>query len=224
MAASRSRRPRRFLFPSHFAPILYNVAFNNYEVAMKSKFRKKRSLPGMTPALQPATRALSGLVCFLTLIAPAMGQSQITFVDVNRVLSESAQGKSEAARLNTLISQRTSQINTERDTLSNLQKRISEGALSLSQGEIGRLQREGQAINTKIQRMQEDAQAELDSQQNAVLQRLSENLRILLVELGKERSYAAVFLKSLDRQIFVADALDITDEVIQLYDTRFPAG
>ena len=164
------------------------------------------------------------LLCFLTVVGPVMGQTQITFVDVNRVLSESAQGKAEAARLNSLINQRTVQINAERDTLSNLQRRINEGALTLSQPELARLQQDGQAINTKIQRMQEDAQAELDLEQNAVLQRLSANLRTLVVELGKERSYAAVFLKSLDRQIFVADALDITDEVIQLYDTRFPAA
>ena len=164
------------------------------------------------------------LVCFLTLAGPVVGQSQITFVDVNRVLSESAQGKAESARLNSLINQRTLEINAERDALSNLQKRINEGALTLSQAALASLQQEGQGINTKIQRMQEDAQAELDLEQNAVLQRLSANLRTLVVELGKERSYAAVFLKSLDRQIFVADALDITDEVIQLYDTRFPAA
>jgi outer membrane protein len=81
--------------------------------------------------------------------------------------------------------------------------------------------------NTKsFNRQTEDAQAELDQEQNKIMQELGQRLIAVIDKYAKENGYALIVDVSSQQTpvIYAANSIDITQDIIALYDKNAPSA
>jgi Skp family chaperone for outer membrane proteins len=81
-------------------------------------------------------------------------------------------------------------------------------------------------ITTKdrdLRRLQEDAEIDLNRRQSELLNRMSEKIQALIAEYAEQNGIGVVFLQNPSLPYF-APALDITAQIIKIYDEKNPLG
>jgi Skp family chaperone for outer membrane proteins len=89
--------------------------------------------------------------------------SRIAFIDVQRVASESTEGKAAAAKINDLNQKRTNELAAKNKALDAAQQKLSSGGALMSEDARAQLQKDIDKQQVDIQRAQQDAQGELDA-------------------------------------------------------------
>jgi outer membrane protein len=163
--------------------------------------------------------ALMTAVVALGAAAPALAQAQkIAIIDTERVLTASATGKQALESLNALRDEKQKQGEALTATLQDLQKRLEEGRLSLSQDKIAELQRQMEDKTLEFRRFQDDANRELGKRRDEVLAAVDAKVMPIINDYGKANGYDLIFRKFESGLIYASDATDITDEVIAQLD------
>ena len=71
-----------------------------------------------------------------------------------------------------------------------------------------------------MKRLQEDIQAEIILRRDKALRDISQKISEILIEYGKEKGFASIFLRG-ETQIYVDPALDVTSQIIRIYDQKY---
>lgn len=157
--------------------------------------------------------------------APLAAQGQkIAIIDTERILTASATGKTALESLTALREQKTQQGKALETQLTDLQNRLQEGRLSLSDDKIAELQRQVEDKALEMRRFQDDANRELATRRDEVLAQVDEKVMPVINRFGQEQGYDLIFRKFESGLIYAADAVDITDEVIAALDGGAAAG
>jgi outer membrane protein len=146
---------------------------------------------------------------------PEIGK--IAVVDMQRVLNETAAGKQARKDLETASS-------AKQKKLDKLQKKFEEGQAKLAKLE-GAAQAEAaeklQADYYELQSMYMTLQQELAEQESRTLEKMYGNCQTLAKDLAKEMSLDLVLIRDQSTVLFVAEGVDITDDIIKRYDKKF---
>jgi Skp family chaperone for outer membrane proteins len=164
------------------------------------------------------------VLCGLMLAAPSLAGAakgpNIAVVDVARVLSESKAGQELKSRLEKLqgelqtgLSAKTSQVQTLREEIA-----AKQGSAKPEDLEV--LQQELQIKTAEAQREMQAANKQLQQAQQAGLSGLQDKLVPIVKDIGKERDYTLVMQRIDEMLLYVDDAADITDLVIQRLDAK----
>ncbi len=173
----------------------------------------------------PVARRILGLTMISALlVAPAMAQQKIGFVNTLQILSESEEGKGKISEWEAFFNAKKQEIDTESGDLRTLQQQFTEQQLSLAPETRAQMQRSIEEKTTRIKRLQEDANRESQARRNQIIQDISAKIRAILSEYGKQNGFAVIFLRDPDQQLFVSDSLDVTQEILQIYNQRHPGG
>ena len=155
-------------------------------------------------------------------VAPALSPPSIALVDMQRVLSESAAGKSIQTQLD-------AERRKIRDQLANLEESLKNGENELKRQrtvlapdafneQVAALQRK----QADAQRIQQDRQEAFAKGQNDAINVVVDNMRDVVQQLATERRIGLVMQKQ--AVISVSDKnMDITDDVIQRLNTKLPS-
>ena len=81
-------------------------------------------------------------------------------------------------------------------------------------------QREIEDKGRQLQRLQEDIQADIILKRDKALRDISQKINEILIEYGKEKFFGVIFLQG-ELQIYVDPALDITSQIIRIYDQKY---
>lgn len=168
--------------------------------------------------------ALAAAAVLLLMIAPALAQQKFGFVNTYQVLTDTQEGKARIAKWDVFVKARAAEIETESKQLEQLQQQYADQQASLNAETLADLQNSIEQKTTGLKRKQEDSNRDAERRRNEILQDMSKKIRDLLSEYGEQNGYSAIFLRNPDQQIFVASALDLTAEVVKLYDTKFPVA
>ena len=163
---------------------------------------------------------LAPVLVMATAAAPAAAQGalKLAVIDVNRIMTDSARGKAVLAGIEKLQSERTAQLKTLNEELTDMQKRFQEGRLSLAEDKLAELQAQ---IEEKDRRLQARARGRRAGRAEAARRRDREDRERGLPDhqqLGKEGGYTLIFNKFQSGLVYADDAVDITDQVIQRLD------
>lgn len=147
---------------------------------------------------------------------PEIGK--IAVVDMQRVLNETAAGKQARKDLESASS-------AKQKKLDKLQKKFEEG-----QAKLGELQGDAllaaqeklQADYYELQSMYMTLQQELAEQESRTLEKMYGNCQTLAKDLSKELGLDLVLIRDQSTVLFVADGVDITDDIIKRYDKKYP--
>jgi Skp family chaperone for outer membrane proteins len=166
----------------------------------------------MKTLLTAVAAAVFGSVFSLTLIGqaqPARTPSAVAYVSPNRILNESVHGRTEAARLQTLQQQRTTELRGKQQALETTRQQLSTVADAAARQELA--QREN-AQRTDLERSTVQFQTDLTALQREVNTDMQRRVRTILDELMKTQAYQLVINDG--SVLWSAPELDLTTAVI----------
>jgi outer membrane protein len=158
-----------------------------------------------------------------TAVPPQQAPLRMAFLDLQRIASESAEGKVRTARVQELSKKKAAELQEKTKALQSNQQKLQQGGAVLNDAARAQTQREIDRLTTEIDRFQEDANAEVQELQQQQLAEFQEQLRPIVDAVVKELAIGLLFSAADAGAIFVDPSLDITAEVIKRFDSAKPA-
>ncbi len=169
-------------------------------------------------------RVAAGLVALAVLVAAGLVAAQentlkLGFVDVQKVLNESAKGKEAKAKLEKERDAKQQDIRAKEEEIKKLEADLQKQGAVLS--ETARKERQ-ETITRKIRdlrRIFEDSNRDLQKREAELLNEILREIRRLVVAYGKEQKYTLI-LEAQSGIIYASQGADLTDEVLAAFDKR----
>jgi outer membrane protein len=149
--------------------------------------------------------------------------SKIAVVNIQRVASQSTEGKASTAKVQALHQQKSTQLAEMNKKLQADQQKLQQQQSVMNEQARGQLEREIERQQKDIQRFSQDAQEDVQNLQGDLQQQFERRLQPIIEQVVQERGIQVLFSR-VDAGIVWADAgLDVTDEVIRRLDAASPA-
>jgi outer membrane protein len=160
----------------------------------------------------------------LALPASAQATQKVGVIEVQRIVQESAVGKESLARIQKIQAAKQDDLVKRQAELRDLEKKIQEQGKSLSEEAMEKIQKDYQTKALDLKRFQDDAQRELEELQRKELGELERRVLPVIEAVSKELGYALVFNKYQSGLLHADAGVDITDAVIQKFNTAIAAA
>lgn len=148
---------------------------------------------------------------------------KIGVLEVQRIVQESAVGKESLARVQRAQATKQEALAKRQNELREIEKKIQEQAKSLSEDAVEKLQKDYQAKALDLKRFQDDAGRELEETQRKELAELEKRVMPVIDAAAKELGYSLVFNKFQSGLLFADAGTDMTDLVIQRFNSQLAA-
>ncbi len=174
--------------------------------------------------------ALPALVA-LTMAFAAWAQStssapadKVAVINIQAAIAGTAEGKQAAAEVQAQFAPRQSELQTLQKQIEDVRARLQTGQTTLSDEEKARLAREGDQLSRTLQRRQQDAQDDFNDATQEVVSTIGRKMIGILDDYAKKNGYAVVLDTSSQQTavLFAANQIDITQDIIHLYDQTYP--
>jgi outer membrane protein len=169
------------------------------------------------------TKLLVGpaLAFALALGAPAQTQpGKIAVIYLQGAIGNTKDGQKAVAELEAKTAPKKKTIDQKQSEIASLQDQLSKGANTMSDTAKNDLYKNIEAKKKNLQRDIEDAQAELDQDQQKILQQIGGKIQAVIERYAHDHGYVLVVdVSSPQSNVFYASpSIDITKEIIELYD------
>jgi outer membrane protein len=154
--------------------------------------------------------------------APFPQGAKIAFVNFQRVIQESTDGKASSARVNTLIAKKQNEGTEKQKQLAANQQKLQTSGSVMSDAARGQLEKEIERQQVEGQRFQQDAQAEVTELTNEMQAEFIKKVTPILQQVATERGLYALFNAQDAGFAWVDPGLDLTTEVIKKLDAVAP--
>jgi outer membrane protein len=168
------------------------------------------------------TRFLGLLALFCSVIA-AQQPPKIGIIDVQRALAATREGQQATKDLKAKVDPKQQDFNTRQQEITQLQEQHNRPAV-LSEEKKAELARSIDEKKRRLDRDTQDANDSLRSEQQSILQKMSQRLMAVLTKYAKENNYTLV-LSTGDPNtpvMYAAPEMDITSTIVGLYDKAYP--
>lgn len=155
-------------------------------------------------------------------VAPAPAPLRMAFVDLQRVAGESSEGKVASGRVQALTQKKTAELGEKTKALQANQQKLQQGGAVLNEATRAQAQREVDRLTVEIDRLQQDAQAEVQELQEQLQGEFQERLRPIMDVLIKELGIGLLFSATDAGAVYIDPSLDVTPEVIKRFDASKP--
>ncbi len=157
-------------------------------------------------------------------VTPAVAQAQvkIVYVDLQRALNEVEDGKRAKAKLKKMFDERQKQLDVAQKELKAFQEEIKtniEGKLWNEETQRTKMG-EYQKKFVELQSLYVQLQRELAEAEGKETKKILDKFEKLLAEIGKENKYTLILEKTESSILWAPSSLDITDVLIQRYNTK----
>ncbi len=153
---------------------------------------------------------LFGLIWAVT--GPVYAQANIAFVDVAKVLEKAPQAIAANKRLEKEFEPRNRSLIALRKELRKQEDKLARDGVTMSDGQLRRLERDIRDRKREIKRAQEDYREDLNLRRNEELRKLQKRVYKAIVDLAKKRGYHAVVG---DGVIYAAESINITKDILK---------
>ena len=146
-------------------------------------------------------------------------QMKVAVIDVQRLVFESSSGKEAIEKLKNLREQKTAEGAGLQQEIEDLQQRVADGRLSLSEDRIADLEKQLEDKMIMLRRFSDDADRELQKEQEESFARIERQVMPIISSVGAEEGYTMIFNKFNSGLLFAEDQVDITDLILQRFDS-----
>jgi len=156
----------------------------------------------------------------------ATPQTKVGIIAFQNAIIGTKDGQKAAADLTTRFGPRKSELEKKQSTIAQLQDQLRKGSNTMSEEAKQKLMREIDQTTKSLNRETEDAQAELDQEQNKIMQELGQRIIAVIDKYAKENGYTLIVDVSSQQTpvIYAANGIDITQDIIALYDKNPPSA
>jgi outer membrane protein len=146
------------------------------------------------------------------------------FVNVQRIASESAEGKLATGQVQALNNKKVEELNARNKALQAAQQKLESGGSVMSPAAVAQLQKEIERQQVDIQRFTEDAQQEVNQLQQQLQDEFQRKLTPVIAQVATERQLHMMFSVVDSGLVWGDPALDLTPEIIKRFDAAKPAA
>lgn len=174
--------------------------------------------------MRTLTRTFSVLTVVLLLFLGGSLFAQATkigFVNSQEVLYGTNEGKAGLEALDKFMAGKRQEYETKNSNLGQLQQDYQAKSRTLNADALREMEREIDRLQREMRRFEEDAQAEFNQRQNEMLQTMSEKVQVIIESYAQQNAFAVIFMRD-QTQAYVAPALDVTQQIIAIYNERHP--
>jgi outer membrane protein len=156
--------------------------------------------------------------------AAASAPSKIAAINIRNAIVATAEGKLAQAQLQSQFAPKQNELQALQKQIEDLQRRMTEGARTLSDDEKGKLQREGELLSRRLQRGNDDLNEELNAAQGEIVDGIGRKMLEVLDRYSRENGFVAVLDTSAQGSpvVYASSQADITQEIVRLYDQAYP--
>lgn len=159
------------------------------------------------------------LIFGLALVRPASAESngKVGVINLQAAIADCKDGKKATADLQQRFGPRRADLEKRQADVQQLQEKLSKAT---TDDERARLSRDIEQKTKSINRDMEDARAEIDQEEQKIVNELGSKVVALSEKYAKDHGYTWIMDVSSQQTpvIFFAEAIDITKDVIDLYD------
>jgi outer membrane protein len=159
-----------------------------------------------TPAPQPAPP-----------VRPFPEGAKIAFMNIPRIAAESAEGKTSTSRVAALREKKLAELNAKNKAVETAQQKLNSGGL-LSEEARAATQKEIEKLNVEIQRMQQDAEAEMQELQQQLQLDFQRKLSPVIQQIAVEKGLHMLLSQTDAGLVWAEPGLDLTTEIIKRFD------
>ena len=158
--------------------------------------------------------------------APGSVPNKVGIIHIQNAIISTKDGQKAAAELQTRFAPKKSDLEKKQSTISQLQDQLRKGSNTMSEDAKQKLMREVDQNTKSLNRETEDAQAELDQEQNKIMQELGQRISAVIDKYARDNGYSMILDVSSPQTpvMYAASGIDITQDVIALYDKNAPAA
>ena len=157
--------------------------------------------------------------------APAVVRAQnskVAAVDFERAVVQCAEGKKASEKFNASVQSKQAELAQRQKDIDDSTKKLQNGARTLSDSAKAELQRDIDKKTTDLQRLNEDAQKELEAMRDELLRPIAQKATALLNAMAQQQGYTLVVDVSNPQSnvVFVNPKFDITEDLIKQIDAE----
>lgn len=141
------------------------------------------------------------------------------FVYVQKIASDSAEGKGATAKINALNQQKVNELNEKNKALQAAQQKLEQGGSVLNEAARSQLANDIDKQQREIQRFTEDAQQDVQNLQQQLQEDFQRKLTPVLAKVAQEKQLHMIFSVTDSGLVWGDPALDLTDDIIKEFDT-----
>ena len=146
--------------------------------------------------------------------------TKVGVIQIQAALAATKEGQKAAAELETKLAPRKKELEGKQSEIKDLQDRLQKGGNTLSDSAKEDLTRNIDAKTKSYNRQLEDAQAELEQEQQKLVNVLGQKMMAVIDKFAQQNGFAIVLDVSNQNTpvLYASNTVDITKEVIDLYD------
>jgi outer membrane protein len=169
-------------------------------------------------ALTLAVACVAAVAGAQTTAAP-VAVPKIGVINVERLVQESALGKEAFNRVKKLNDQKKEEADKLSKELRDMEQKLADQGQALAEDKRDSLQKSYQEKAIAFKRFQDDANRDLEAAQKKELSELERRVFPVINQVGKEKGFTLVFNKFQSGLVYVDDSVDITDDVLKVFNT-----
>jgi outer membrane protein len=163
------------------------------------------------------------LICPMYLGAQsAAAAEKIGVVDIQQAIISTAEGKKDIESLQKKYQPRETEINQRRQAVDQLQEQLRKQMTTLSADEQRRMSHDLQEKQTLLQRLEQDAQSSFQYDRQTLMQTLGQKMVKVISQYASAHGYSLVIDGGQVPVYYAAQGVDITPEIVKLYDATYP--
>jgi outer membrane protein len=159
------------------------------------------------------------LALALTLTAQAQ-QGKFAVINIQGAIISTKDGQKAAAELSAKTAPKKRELEQKQNEIASLQDQLNKGTNTLSDSAKNDLYKNIEYKKKNLQREVEDAQADLEADQQKLLQQLGQKILAVIEKYARDNGYTMVVDVSSQQTpvLYASPSIDITKEIIELYD------
>jgi outer membrane protein len=159
---------------------------------------------------------------FLTGASSAADVAKIGVVDFQKILEVSNAGKTAQAEINKQGKQMETDLKERGTEIEDIEKKIERESLVMSKEVREEKQREIRIKIGDFKALQQKYMEDFKALENKIIGRIQKEVVELVQDIGKKESYTLIVEKRTGGVVYAPLSIDITDAVIQIYNTQSP--
>ncbi|GAB0056356.1 hypothetical protein SIID45300_00662 [Candidatus Magnetaquicoccaceae bacterium FCR-1] len=140
------------------------------------------------------------------------GTPVFAYVDVPRVMASSSAAQHARELLKKKLASKQREVDVMEKEIKDLKAKIEQGGNVMNRDARADLENTTRNKFREYQRLVEDNQAAIDRENGVWTKKITEALRTVIEELGREKGYTAIFGKG--QVLFANSTIDISDQVL----------
>jgi len=152
--------------------------------------------------------------------------TKVGIIQVQSAILSTKDGQKALNDLQTKFAPRKADLDRKQNEIAQLQDQMRKGSNTMSDEAKQKLARDIDQKTKGLQRDTEDAQAELDQEQQRIMQDLGQKMMAVITKYSQDHGYTLILDVSSPQTpvLYAANEIDITQDIVNLYDKNAPAA